>query len=62
MRNEKVLEVAILNIQKGEERSFEEAFLKAQKIISSMPGYISLNWTNALEDHTAGFRESENYQ
>ncbi len=71
-----VLEVAILNVISGQEREFEEAFHKAQSIISSMEGYIShqlqkgienssryillVNW-QTLEAHTVGFRESEQY-
>ncbi len=72
-----VLEVAILDITIGKETEFEEAFGKAQVIISSMKGYKShqlqkcvengsryillVNW-NTLEDHTVGFRESSQYQ
>lgn len=72
-----VLEAAILNVISGQENDFEEAFRKAQKIISSMEGYIShqlqkcienssryillVNW-QTLEAHTVGFRESEQYQ
>jgi len=72
-----ILEVAILNVKTGLSADFEEAFNKAQKIISSMKGYIShqlkkcieendqyillINW-KTLEDHTKGFRESTAYQ
>jgi len=72
-----ILEVAILDVISGEEDKFELAFVKAQKIISSMPGYLShelkrsieksnryillVNW-ETLEDHTLGFRESDQYQ
>jgi len=72
-----ILEVAVLDVKKGEESNFEIAFGKAQEIISRMVGYIShqlqkciekpnryillVNW-NTLEDHTVGFRESEEYQ
>ncbi len=72
-----ILEVAILDIKAGQELEFEKAFGKAQKIISSMPGYSShqlqkciekenryillVNWQK-LEDHTIGFRESDQYQ
>ena len=72
-----VLEVAILDIKKGKETEFEEAFSKAQDIISGMNGYIShqleksmendsryillVNW-RTIEDHTIGFRESTEYQ
>lgn len=72
-----ILEVAILDVIAGEQQKFESAFTEAQKIISSMPGYVShqlqqcieqsnryillVNW-QTLEDHTIGFRESEQYQ
>jgi heme-degrading monooxygenase HmoA len=72
-----ILEVAILNVIPGREAQFEDAFRKAQRIISSMPGYRShdlrrcveaanryillVNW-NSLEDHTVGFRGSTGYQ
>ncbi len=72
-----ILEVAILDVIAGQEIKFEKAFAEAQKIISSMPGYSShqlqkciekgsryillVNWEK-LEDHTVGFRESDQYQ
>ncbi len=72
-----ILEVAILDVKPGTESDFESAFAHAQKIISSMPGYIShelqhclektnryillVNW-ETLEHHTVGFRESPQYQ
>lgn len=72
-----ILEVATLNIKKGLSEDFEENFLKAQNIISSMKGYIShelrkcielddkyillVNW-ETIEDHEIGFRKSEEYQ
>ena len=72
-----ILEVAILDVKSGREKEFETAFGEAQKIISSMGGYIShqlqkciekdsryillVNW-QTLEDHTIGFRGSEQYQ
>lgn len=75
--NRMVLEVAILDVKPTQEQQFEEAFDDAQKIISSMNGYIShqlqkcieksnryillVNW-QTLEDHTVGFRESKEYQ
>ncbi|OGT74048.1 MAG: antibiotic biosynthesis monooxygenase [Gammaproteobacteria bacterium RIFCSPLOWO2_02_FULL_57_10] len=72
-----ILEVAILDIKPGLEPDFESDFTRAQKIITSMPGYIShelqhcLEKTNryillvkweTLEHHTVGFRESPQYQ
>jgi heme-degrading monooxygenase HmoA len=72
-----VLEVAVLNLKAGQTKAFEEAFAEAQKIISGMPGYIShglkrclehdhqylllVEWER-LEDHTVGFRQSDDYQ
>lgn|SRR5574339_267912 len=71
-----VLEVAILNLRPGTMSAFEAAFKEASKIISSMPGYIShelhrcietadkyillVRWQK-LENHTVGFRTSEQY-
>ena len=72
-----ILEVAILDIKPNKKNEFEDAFQKAQSIISSMDGYKShqlqqcleqenrylllVNW-ETLEDHTIGFRESPKYQ
>ncbi len=72
-----ILEVAILDVKPGTEPDFEAAFGEAQRIISSMPGYIShelqhcmektnryillVNW-ETLESHTVGFRGSPQYQ
>ena len=72
-----VLEVAILDVKLGQEQEFEQAFSQAEQIISSMKGYMShdlqqciekqnryillVNW-QSLEDHTEGFRGSEQYQ
>ncbi|MDH4276178.1 MAG: antibiotic biosynthesis monooxygenase [Gammaproteobacteria bacterium] len=72
-----ILEVAILDVKKGEEDAFEAAFSEAQTIISGMSGYIShqlqkciehpsryillVNW-ETLEHHTVGFRSSKAYQ
>jgi len=72
-----VLEVAILNVKPNETDRFEEAFVKAELIISSMKGYIEhdlmkcvekknqyillVKW-NPIEDHEIGFRQSKEYQ
>ena len=72
-----ILEVAILNIKKGQSEAFEKAFSSAEKIISSMKGYINhqlkkcieendkyillVNW-ETIEDHQIGFRKSKKYQ
>lgn len=72
-----ILEVAILDVIPGQEPDFEQAFFKAQQIISAMPGYVNhelkrclqkrsryillVHWQK-LEDHTIGFRSSAEYQ
>lgn len=72
-----ILEVAILTVIPDKTNEFESSFLKAKQIISSMHGFKSLQlqqcleipnqyillveWEN-LEDHTIGFRQSEQYQ
>ena len=72
-----VLELAILNVVPGKEADFEQAFREAKGIITSTPGFLSLElqrcleqanryallvrWSN-LEDHTVGFRQSPQYQ
>ena len=72
-----ILEMATLNIKKGQSVDFEKSFQEAQKIISSMKGYIShelkkciekddkyillVNW-ETIEEHEIGFRKSEEYQ
>lgn len=72
-----ILEVAPLQVRAGQAQAFEAAFLEAQRIISSMPGYIShelqrcverpneyillVRW-KSLEAHEVGFRKSPAYQ
>lgn len=72
-----ILEVATLDVQKGQERAFEAAFAEAQRIIRSMGGYLGhelrrcledpsrylllVQW-QTLEDHTEGFRASPQYR
>ena len=72
-----ILEVATLDVKKGQEEAFEAAFARAQTIISSMNGYIAhqlqkcmedesrylllVQW-QTLKDHTEGFRGSPEYQ
>lgn len=72
-----ILEVAILNIKTGMQIEFEQNFVTASKIISSMDGYINhqlkkcveldnqyillIKW-KTLEDHEVGFRKSQEYQ
>lgn len=71
-----ITEIALLNIIPGENSAFEEAFGNAETIISSMKGYIEhelqkcieeddkylliVRW-QTIEDHTIGFRQSEEY-
>ena len=72
-----ILEVAILDIIPGKELRFQSDFAQAQKLISSIPGYINhqlqrclekpsryillVQW-DTLEAHTEGFRGSPQYQ
>lgn len=72
-----ILEVAILDVISGQEKAYEAAFAKASKIIAAMQGYRShelkkclekenrylllVEW-DTLEDHTEGFRKSDEYQ
>ncbi|MBG9585931.1 antibiotic biosynthesis monooxygenase family protein [Cytobacillus firmus] len=72
-----ILEAVMLQVKVGMEAEYEEAFRGASKIISSMKGYIShdlqrcmevegkylllVQW-ESLEDHTVGFRQSNEYQ
>ncbi len=39
-----ILEIAILKIKPGRNREFEMAFAEASKIISAMPGYLSVHF------------------
>ncbi|MBP7281382.1 MAG: antibiotic biosynthesis monooxygenase [Leptospiraceae bacterium] len=71
-----ITEIAILKIKDQQNKEFEVNFAKAEKIISQMKGYIShellkcmeaqnqylllVRW-ETLEDHTIGFRKSEEY-
>ncbi len=75
--DESVLEVAVLPVIAGQEAAFEAAFAEARAIIAAMPGFLGLDlqrcleqphqylllvrW-RTLEDHTVGFRGSEDYQ
>ena len=72
-----ILEAVMLQVKEGLEAEYEEAFREASEIISSMNGYIShelqrcmevkgkylllVQW-ETLEDHTVGFRKSNEYQ
>ncbi|MCM3736726.1 antibiotic biosynthesis monooxygenase [Bacillus cytotoxicus] len=72
-----ILEAAMLQVKLGIESEFENAFQEASSIISSMKGYcghtlhkcietqgkylLLVNW-ETLEDHTEGFRKSNEYE
>ena len=71
-----ILELAILHIRPGQSAAFEAAFAQAQRIISSMPGYLGHELQRCLEvqdkyallvrwrsvaDHEQGFRQSPEY-
>ncbi len=72
-----ILEAVMLQVKDGMETEYESAFKQASSIISSMQGYINhelqrcmeqkgkylllVQW-ETLEDHTIGFRQSEQYQ
>lgn len=72
-----ILEAVILQVKGGMETEYESVFKQASSIISSMQGYINhelqrcmeqkgkylllVQW-ETLEDHTIGFRQSEQYQ
>lgn len=72
-----ILEAVMLQVKPGSENDYEETFRRASKIISSMPGYVShdlqrcmevkgkylllVSW-ETIEDHTVGFRESNEYK
>lgn len=71
-----ILELATLNVIPGREKQFEEDFKTAGQYISSIKGYVGhslkkcieqpnkyvllVDWEE-LEDHTIGFRQSEQY-
>ena len=71
-----ILELALLFVKKGEEKQFEKDFEIASQFISSIQGYsghslrkcikqenkyiLLVDWEK-LEDHTIGFRQSEQY-
>ena len=72
-----ILEVAILDVKADATAAFEQDFARAERIISSTPGYVShelrrcieqpnryillANW-ETLESHTEGFRKSPEYE
>jgi heme-degrading monooxygenase HmoA len=72
-----ILELALLHVRPGQSADFEAAFTSAQRIIASMPGYLShelqrcverrdeyvllVRW-ESVEAHEVGFRGSPQYQ
>jgi len=72
-----ITEIAILHVRKEESIAFEKSFEDAKSIIASMKGYIEhellkcieeenkylllVRWKK-IEDHTEGFRKSEEYK
>lgn len=72
-----ILEIAQLQIKPGQSAAFQAAFNTAQRIISSMPGYLGhelqrcvehaehymllVRW-ESIEHHEVGFRKSAEYQ
>jgi heme-degrading monooxygenase HmoA len=72
-----ITEHALLPVTPGTEADFEAAFAQARPIIASMPGCLNVSLSRSiespssylllvewasLEDHTVGFRGSEQYQ
>lgn len=72
-----ILEHALLNVLPTRTEEFEAAFGRASSIISTMPGFVSLRLSRGiecpdvylllvewetLEDHTEGFRGSDEYK
>lgn len=47
-----VLELALLDVKKGKEADFEKSFSFAQRIISSMRGYVSHELRKCIEKDT----------
>jgi heme-degrading monooxygenase HmoA len=72
-----ILEAAMLQVRPGMQAEFEAAFRQASPIIASMRGYrghqlqrcmevearylLLVRW-ETIEDHTIGFRSSQEYQ
>lgn len=72
-----ITEIALLKIRDKQNEAFEIAFAEAQQIIANMQGYkyhelqkcleeedkylLLVQW-QTLEDHTEGFRKSQEYQ
>ena len=72
-----IVEHALLHVIPARTDEFEAAFADAKSIIASMPGFVNLTLSRGieqpntylllvewerLEDHTEGFRKSDEYQ
>jgi heme-degrading monooxygenase HmoA len=72
-----VVEMAVLDVQRGQESQFESAMASARPLIAETAGFLGLQLRRCLEspnrylllvhwhtveDHTVGFRQSERYQ
>ncbi|RMB71884.1 antibiotic biosynthesis monooxygenase [Rhodococcus sp. SBT000017] len=72
-----IVEHALLHVIPRRTDEFEAAFADAKSIIASMPGFVNLTLSRGveqpsvylllvewerLEDHTEGFRQSDEYQ
>ena len=72
-----ILEVAVLDVRPGQREAFEAAFAEAEPLIARARGHLGhelrrcvedqdrfillVQW-ETLEDHTEGFRGSEDYE
>ena len=72
-----IIEHALLSVRQGEELAFEAAMVEAKPLISTSPGFVSIEVRPAVEaggtylllvrwqsvaDHRDGFRNSNRYQ
>ena len=71
-----ILEIADFAVQPGTDDTFADAVRKGTEFLSATPGFVSARLTRSIEtptrfvllvtwdsveDHTVGFRESENF-
>jgi len=71
-----ILESARLTVRPGQDAAFTQALIQARPLISASPGFVEIEvrpcleqagcylllvWWETLEDHTAGFRNSDRY-
>jgi heme-degrading monooxygenase HmoA len=76
MENTGIVERALISVQPGTAGEFIAAFATARKYVERSPGFqkmemrqgiespdsfLLLIWWATLEDHTKGFRESDNF-